>query len=788
MVPAHYPPQVQFANMGPPELDLTDLPLTANHWGTYRVEVADGKVTRLHDFEADPDPSPIGHGLVDVIDGPTRITRPAVRRSWLEGGPGSNPHLRGKEPFVEISWDEVERLVASEIDRVCNSFGNQAIYGGSYGWASAGRFHHAQSQLHRFLNCAGGYTRSVNSYSFAAAEVMVPHVIGDYRPYVYEGETWPEIIDHAELVVAFGGIPLKNGQINQGGVGRHTQRENVLAAKAAGLSFVNVSPIRSDVLDDVDAEWVAPRPTTDTAIMLALCHTLLVEELHDQAFIDRYTVGAATFKRYVLGEGEDNVAKTPEWAAAIADVDAGWIRRLAHRMASQRTIISVSWSLTRQDHGEQPFWAAIALAALLGEIGLPGRGLSFGLSAVNRVGDKIQRITASALPQGTNPIDTFIPVARISDMLLNPGKQFSYNGSQYSYPDIKLMWWAGGNPFHHHQDLTRMLDAWQVPDTIVVNEWTWNTNAKFADVVLPITTPLERSDLQITPNSGMVSIMERAIEPVGEARNDYEVFSAIAAQLGFEQRFTAGRDSAGWIELLYSETRKHCADRQISLPSLDELKSRKWIEVPAPERPNNEWRNFRNGEPLRTPSGKIEITSEVVGAFGLADCAAHPAWFEPREWLGATDRGHHLHLISNQPVTKLHSQLDHGSISRASKIDGHEPISIHPETATLLGVEASDTVRVHNSRGSLLAGVVIDDGLRPDVVQMATGAWFDPVDTGGQATCNHGNVNVLSHDHGTSNLSQGPAALSCLVSIERYEGPALPVKAFDPPAFVDRNS
>ena len=118
--------------------------LTSAHWGAYYVDVADGRVTRLRAFDQDGDPSPIGQGIAGVLEGPTRITAPMVRKSWLEGGPGTAGHLRGEDAFVEVSWAEANRLVAAELKRVTSVHGNQAIYAGSYGWASAGRFHHAK--------------------------------------------------------------------------------------------------------------------------------------------------------------------------------------------------------------------------------------------------------------------------------------------------------------------------------------------------------------------------------------------------------------------------------------------------------------------------------------------------------------------------------------------------------------------------------------------------------------------------------------------------------------------
>ena len=204
--------------------------LTGSHWGTYRaVEDGDGRMT-LRAFEEDPDPSAVGFDMLDVCGGPLRIGEPVVRRIWLDHGPGAAPERRGREAFVAVSWDRAEELVAAEVDRVRKTHGNPAIFGGSYGWASAGRFHHAQSQLKRFLNCAGGFTYSVDTYSFAAAEVMIPHVLGNYLTHLHNCTAWSHIVAETELFVAFGGIPLKNGQITSGGTGRHIQRDSIRAA------------------------------------------------------------------------------------------------------------------------------------------------------------------------------------------------------------------------------------------------------------------------------------------------------------------------------------------------------------------------------------------------------------------------------------------------------------------------------------------------------------------------------------------------------------------------------
>lgn len=756
---------------------------TSLHWGAYQVEVEADRIVAARPFPADPDPSPIGLSIPDVVQHPCRIPQPMVREGWLERGPEHHGGGRGREPFIPVSWEKALDLVAGELRRVRDSFGNSAIFAGSYGWASAGRFHHAQSQLHRFLNGFGGYVRSVNAYSFAAAEVIVPHVLGhDWRSVREAATSWPVIARHTELVVTFGGLALKNAQVSAGGIGRHTTRGWLERCRKNGVEFVNVSPVRDDAADFLEAEWLAPRPNTDTALMLGLAYTLVREGLHDRAFLEKYCVGFEAFRAYLMGE-TDGQPKDPEWAAARCGIPADTVRDLARRMAARRTLITLSWSLQRADHGEQPYWMAAVLAAMLGEIGLPGAGIGYGYGATGADGNPVKYIKRLTLPQGVNPVEPFIPVARITDMLLNPGEPFDYNGQRLRYPDIRLVYWCGGNTFHHHQDLNRLVEAWQRPETIIVHEPWWNPQARHADIVLPATTALERNDIGTAPADPMVFAMARAIPPVGEARNDYDIFSGLADRLGFKDGFTEGRLEKDWLSHLYDTLRGEFIRDGIELPPFDAFWSAGHITLPTEGEEKVLLAGFREdpaAHPLPTPSGRIEIFSETIAGFGYDDCPGHPAWLEPEEWLGGEKAARFpLHLISNQPATRLHSQYDPGAVSMDSKVRGREPLLIHPATATARGIEDGTVVRVYNDRGACLAGARVTDNVSPDVVVLATGAWFDPEAPGGLER--HGNPNVLTLDKGTSRLAQGPISQTALVEVQAFEGDLPPVQAFTPP-------
>ena len=760
---------------------------TATQWGTYSVEVEGGRIKALHDYKEDPAPSIIGGGIVDAVDDKVRVRRPMVRKSFLEKGVQSNKNDRGTEPFVAVSWDTALDLAAAQIERVRKQHGNNSIFAGSYGWASSGRFHHAQSQTHRFMNLAGGYVRHKNSYSHAAAEVTLKHIVADMKDVIHDQAThWADIASECELFIAFGGLPHKNAQVNLGGVGRHTLHEGMQSCYDAGVEFINISPIRTDIAEMFDSEWIAIRPNTDAAMMLALAHTLVKENLYDKNFISSHTVGLEKFLPYLNGDN-DAQPKDAEWAAKITGVPAETLINLARQMADCRTMISTAWSLQRSDHGEQPIWLTVILAALLGQIGLPGGGFGIGYGCENGIGNPVKLFKWPALSQGINPVEEFIPVARISDMLLSPGGKFDYDGESFTYPDIRLIYWAGGNPFHHHQDLNRLVEAFRQPECVIVNEIWWTATARNADIIFPTTSALERNDIMVTKWEPIATPMHKAIEPVGESRNDYDIFSGLAGRLGFLDAFTEGRDEKEWLRHLWDQARQRAGELNFELPNFDVFWAEGPKEVLKSEGNPALLQGFRNDperNPLSTPSGKIQIFSDVIDGFNYDDCPGHPIWLEPFEWLGSQHvENFPLHIISNQPSTRLHSQLDSGGVSRGSKINGREPMTMNPNDALMRGIKGGDVVEIYNKRGSCLAGVNISDSVMVGVIQLATGAWFDPVVPGKiGALCKHGNPNVLTMDKGTSRLAQGPTAQSTLVEVKKFVGELPEITAHFPPA------
>src|SRR5262249_1468850 len=485
---------------------------------------------------------------------------------------------------------------------------------------------------------------------------------------------------------------------------------------------------RDDLPAEVEAVWHPIRPGTDVALMLGIAHTLVAEELHDRAFLGRCCTGYESFERYLLRHS-DGQPKDAALAAAICGLPAEQITALARRAAGRRTLITCSQSLQRAEHGEQPVWMGVVLAALLGQIGLPGGGFAYALGSTSNTGKPPLAVPLPTLPIGQNGIADFIPVARIADMLLNPGEPVDFHRPRLILPNIKLVYWARGHPFHHHQDLNRLRESFARPETVVVHDSVWTASARHADIVLPATITLEREDIGGAAGDPLLVAMHRAIAaPFGEARDDRDIFSALAGRLGITEAFTEDRSAREWLRHLYEPTPRALLARGAQAPDFDQFWEAGELVLPTLPRDGGIVRAFRRDPetaPLPTPSGKVEIASPTIAGFGYEDCPGHPAWLQPSEAAGLHFP---LQLIANQPATRVHSQLDFGATSQASKIKGREPVRIHPQDAVVRGIGDGDIVRLYNNRGACLATAVLSDALRPGVMQLSTGAWYDPTD------------------------------------------------------------
>ncbi|ARC90713.1 trimethylamine-N-oxide reductase TorA [Rhodovulum sp. MB263] len=769
------------------------------HWGVFYGMVEDGRAVEFKPWEGDPAPSPQLPGVLDSLYSESRIRYPMVRRAWLEQGPGADPDGRGSGDFVRVSWEKAIELVAGEITRVRETYGHPAVFAGSYGWKSPGKLHNCQTLLRRMLNLTGSYTNSVGDYSTGAAQVILPYVSGSIE--VYEQcTTWDNLAKNCELMVFWGANPLNNSEICWQ-VADHGSFRGVDQIKEAGVESICIDPVRTETAQHLDSEWIAPRPQTDVAMMLGIMHTLHAEGLHDQAFLDRYTVGFDKFLPYLLGE-TDGTPKSAEWASEICGVPAEKLRELARRFAAKRTMLALGYSTQRQHHGEQVHWALITLASMLGQIGLPGGG--YGLS---------YHYASGGAPTHTTPIlkaiddasgikvdgaawlaasgAVSIPVSRLVETLLNPGKVMQFNGHEIELPEIKLAYWAGGNPFSHHQDRNEMLRAWRRLDTFIVHDIQWTASARHADIVLPATTSYERNDIEQVGDYALSHIvpMKKIVEPVFEARSDYDIFADIADKLGRGYEFTQGLSEMDWIRGFYEAAKIEARAKGMEMPVFDAFwDSNKPLAFPL-EDAQKDWvrhADFR-ADPLLnalgTASGKFELYSTAIEKYGYDDCPPHATWMEPIERLGGPTTVFPLAVASNHPDLRLHSQLCGTAIRETYAVQGREPCWMNPADAEARGLSDGEVVRVFNQRGQILAGLVITDVIRPGVIRVSEGGWFDPVEPRKIGSlCAYGDINNLTTGVATSRLAQGNCGQTAMAEVERFEGPLPPVTVFSQPA------
>ncbi|CAI8713164.1 molybdopterin guanine dinucleotide-containing S/N-oxide reductase [Kosakonia quasisacchari] len=765
--------------------------LTAAHWGPMLVDTDGENVLASRGALPTRHPNSLQTVVQDQVHSPTRVRYPMVRKGFL-ASPSSPQGVRGQDEFVRVSWDDALTLIHQQHQRIRETYGPSSIFAGSYGWRSNGVLHKAATLLQRYMSLAGGYTGHLGDYSTGAAQAIMPHVVGGNE--VYQQQTsWPLILEHSEVVVLWSANPLNTLKI----AWNATDEQGIPyfdALRKSGKRVICIDPMRSETVDFFgdSMEWIAPHMGTDVALMLGIAHTLVENGWQDADFLSRCTVGYDTFAAYLTGE-RDGVTKTAEWAAEICGVSADKIRELAALFHENTTMLMSGWGMQRQQFGEQKHWMLVTLAAMLGQIGTPGGGFGLSYHFANG-GNPTRRAAVLASMQGTvkDGIDAVdkIPVARIVEALENPGAPYQHNGLDRHFPDIRFVWWAGGANFTHHQDTNRLIRAWQKPELVVISECFWTAAAKHADIVLPATTSFERNDLTMTgdySNQHLVP-MKRVVAPQYEARDDWEVFAELSErwEAGGRERFTEGKNDLQWLETFYNIAAERGASQQVTLPPFAEFwQANQLIEMPESEQNARfvrfaDFRRDPQANPLKTPSGKIEIFSERINSFGYADCPPHPMWLEPDEWHGNA-QPQQLQVLSAHPAHRLHSQLNYSRLRETYAVSGCEPVTLHPVDAQARGIVAGDVVRVWNSRGQVLAGAVVTEGIKPGVICIHEGAWPD-LDHAAGGICKNGAVNVLTKDLPSSRLGNGCAGNTALAWVEKYQGPALTLTAFDPPA------
>lgn len=781
---------------------------SANRFGMFTATIQSGEVIETKAFNNDYFPSPMIKATADAMQNTTRVEYPMVRKSYLKAMGPSNPELRGKDEFVRVSWETALDLAAKQMRTNFDKFGPESIYGECYWWGGSGRVSWGRTVSRRMMKVLGGFVTESGDYSTGAGVVVMPHVLGGSS--VYDTPTkWKAIIENAKSVVIWGCDPVITNQITWSIPLHRCYEEFARLQKAVvtgKIKAFSVDPRINDTARYLGSTHIGVKPGTDPALMLGMIHHLYTKELYDVDFIKKYTVGFNKFKKYFMGE-LDGQAKDINWAEGITGVPAKEIAEFAATLAKERSIILCGRALQRQDHGEQNHWMCTVLSAMLGHIGLPGGGIEFSLAynssgATDKIAPTISGISQS-IPEKYNKKypdapwlknnDFIIPSSRSIEALVNPGKIIDQNGEKIKLPHIRLMYNASGSPLTRHQDVNNMIEQWKKVDTVITAEPYWTSTAKMSDIVFPVALELERIDIDQTGSVKEFIIARKAeVEPAGESQSDFWICRELCKRWGYEEVFTEEKTELDWVKSIYADAVEGGKALGLEMPSFEKFWEVGYVRFPIDDKETENYTRYTDFREnpykykLGTPSGKIEIYSPVVAKFEYDDCKGYPSWIEPQEWLGKKElvKKYPLHLVSPHSKYRLHSQLNNSYIRGLYEKSGREPIFLNAKEAKKRSLKSGDIVRVFNDRGEILAGVYITESVIDDVVAMCEGAWYSPEVLGEKTLCQHGNVNLLTIDKGTSKLAQSNIAHTALVEIEIYKGVLKPITAFNKPKIL----
>ncbi|EKO4003082.1 trimethylamine-N-oxide reductase TorA, partial [Vibrio fluvialis] len=701
--------------------------VSGSHWGAFRAQIYGGKVQAIKPLETDKHPTDMLNGIKGIIYSPSRVRYPMVRLDWLKKHKYS-AETRGNNRFIRVTWDEAIDLFYRELERVQKQYGPWALHAGQTGWNQTGAFHNCTAMMQRAVGMHGNYITKVGDYSTGAGQTIMPYVLGSTEVYA-QGTSWTEILEHSDNIILWANDPVKNLQVGWNcethqSFGYLDQLKEKIAK--GEVNVVSVDPVKNKTQRFLQNDHLYINPQTDVAFMLAVAHVLYTEDLYDKKFISTYCLGFDDFIQYVLGNTKDKIERTPEWAAKICGVTPESIRDFARMLVKGRTQLLFGWCIQRQEHGEQPYWMGAVLAAMIGQIGLPGGGISYGhhysgigvpSTGFAGPGGFPRNLDQGAKPKWDNNdfngYSRTIPVARWIDAILEPGKKINHNGNTVTLPGFKMMVISGNNPWHHHQDRNKMKRAFQKLETVVTIDFNWTATCRFSDIVLPACTQWERNDIDSYGSysgKGLIA-MHRLVDPMFQSRTDFEIMTELTRRFGRHEEFTRGMDEMEWLRSLYNDCKK-ANEGKFEMPEFDEFWEQSVLEF-GEGKPWVRHADFRKDpeiNALGTPSGFIEITSRKIGRYGYEHCQEHPMWFEKTERShgGPGSDKYPFWLQSCHPDKRLHSQMCESEAFRATyAVQGREPVYINPMDAKAKGIKEGDLVRVFNGRGQLLAGAVL---------------------------------------------------------------------------------
>ncbi|MBI4288449.1 MAG: molybdopterin-dependent oxidoreductase [Chloroflexi bacterium] len=653
---------------------------------------------------------------------------------------------RGEGKFRQVSWDEALDTVAGELKRVKETYGNAAILlrgsGGDIGWL------HGWRCVDILLSMYGGYSQSWASSSYEGGNFATAATYGSFQTRHSRDD-----LLHSKLIIMWGWDPANSIM--------DTNTPWVIArCREAGIATICVDPRHNASAAALSDQWVPIRPGTDAAMLVAMAHVMITENLVEKAFIDKYTYGFDKYRDYVLGK-DDGQPKTPAWAESITGVPATTIADLARRYATTKPAALIGGiAAGRTAYGEQYHRAAMALAAMTGNIGIHG-GDPAGRNWTGLLGFPFMRL-GRGMYGGPNPVEQNLPprpyslttrgfhapghihIAKIADAILK-GKAGGYHA------DIKFFYTVNTNYLNQHLNINKIIQALKKVEFFVTHEQFMTASAKYADVVLPSCTFMERNEITTGEGFPNFGYMKKVVGPLGESKSHLDICIALAKKLGIEH----------YSDLPEEEWLREIAKPSV-IPNFDEFKEKGFYRVPLKEPYVAFQKEIADPEhnPFPTPSGKIEFYSQRLEDMKHPQITGVPKYIEP--WEGPNDplaKKYPLQLVGSHSKVRALSQFHNVPWLRELV---QQAVHINSIDARARGIRDGDMVRVFNDRGEVIIPAKVTERIIPGVADLPQGAWYDPDEQGRDRG---GCPNVLTKDE----VSPGGANVTntTLVQVEK---------------------
>jgi trimethylamine-N-oxide reductase (cytochrome c) len=787
--------------------------------------------------------------LKSLVYSDKRILHPLKRVDFDPNGE-RNPQNRGKSGYVRISWDEALDIVAAEIKRQKRLYGPGSItfpMSSHHQWGNVGYY---LSSLTRFANLIGFTRVAANPDSWEGWYWGAMHHFGNSMrigvPAGYGGVE--ECLREAETIVFWSSDPETTNAAYAGFEG--TPRRQW--AKELGIRFVHVDPHFNATAQHLGGRWIPIRPQTDAALAMAIMYVWIVEGRYDADYVATRTTGFDEWKAYILGE-TDGCPKTPEWQEAETGVPAKDARALARLWGNKKVYLAAGMSgagfggAGRGSNGMQWARCMIQMMAMqgwgkpgvnFGNLGIgtpvdlgfyfPGYadgGISGDLMWTGNAVSNYQRMPHILT---MNPVRQLVPRQQLPDAIIDghatgyvwDGMSQEVQFAPFTYPmqgfsPIRMIYRYGGSAFGTVTNSGRWVEAYR-HDSIdfVVNQSIWmEGEAQFADVILPACTALERWDIGEWSNSGgyahhgfgtvnhrTVTLQHKCIEPLGESRSDYDIFTAVLTRLGMGGVFTEGCRDLDWVKRVFdsSDLPNHVSWAEfcrkgyfVVPPAAPGIKSpidMRWFaegrpkDIPEPHPLPALWaEDFGKG--LQTPSGKIEFVPTLLARHAGDDPERQalnryiPSW-EGRRNAERVAR-FPLQMIATHSRYSFHTSSDGknavlGRIpAHRSRVAGHDfwILRLHPDDAAARGIAQGDLVRIFNDRGAVVCAADISGTVMAGVVKSwEASAEFELVEIDGETVEIGGCLNILTPDRPQARGTSSMAPNSCLVEVEKWRG------------------